>query len=76
MLDIEPAIFKCRVRRRGPAEEAGGVGLHAGGDVLVDGHGEGGAAVTEALADDLHVNAGLEQDRGVGVAEVLEPDPR
>lgn len=53
------------------AEEAGGVGLHAGDDVLVHGHGEGGAAVAEAFADDLHVDAGLEQDRGMGVAEVV-----
>ena len=63
------------VPEHGGAERDGGVGLHAGEDVLVDGHGEGGAGVAEAFADDLHGDVGLEQDRGVGVAEVVEPDP-
>jgi len=44
--------------------------------MLVDGHREGGAAVAEALADDLHRYAGLEQDRGVGIAQVVQADPR
>jgi hypothetical protein len=39
--------------------------------VLVAGHGEGGAAVAEAFADDLHGYAGVQQDAGVGVAQVV-----
>ncbi len=41
---------------------------------MVDGHGEGGAAVAEAFADDLYGDAGFQQDAGVGVAEVVEAD--
>jgi len=55
----------------GLAEDPGGVGLHAGEDMLVDGHGECGAALAEALADHLYGDAGLQQDRGVGVAQGL-----
>ena len=44
--------------------------------MLVDGHREGRAAVAEALADDLHRDAGLQQDRGVGVTQVVKADPR
>ena len=43
-------------------------------DVLVDGHGEGDAGVAEPLAHDLRVHVLLEQDRGVGVPEVVEPN--
>ena len=35
---------------------------------MVDGHGEGRAVVAEAFADDLHVDAGLKLDPGVGIA--------
>ena len=45
--------------------------LHPRHDVLVDGHGEGDAAVAETLADHLGMNVLLEQDRGVRVAEVV-----
>lgn len=38
------------------------------------GHRERQAVVTEALAHDLHGNAVLQQDRGVGVTEVVEAD--
>jgi hypothetical protein len=55
----------------GLAECSCGISLHAGEDVLVDGHGEGGAAVAEAFADDLHGYAGVQQDAGVGVAQVV-----
>jgi hypothetical protein len=44
--------------------------------VLVHRHGEGGAAVAESLADDLHRDAGFQEDRRVRVAEVVEADPR
>ena len=47
------------VAEHGGAECGGGVGLHAGEDVLVDGHGEGGAGVAEAFADDLHGDVGF-----------------
>jgi hypothetical protein len=49
------------------AESCCGVGLHAGEHVLVDGHREGWAAVAEAFADDFHGDAGLQENRGVGV---------
>ncbi len=35
-----------------------------------------GVSVAEAFADDLDRDAGHDQQRGVGVAEVVEPDPR
>lgn len=41
------------------------VGLHARENVLVDGHGEGWAAVAESFADDFHGDASFQQDRGV-----------
>jgi hypothetical protein len=48
------------------------LGLHAGEDVLADAHRERDVRVGEALADDLHGHARLEQERGVGVAEVVQ----
>jgi hypothetical protein len=64
----------------GPAEhnigEHGrGVGLHAGQHVLVHAHREGDVGVPEALAHDLGRHAGLEEDRGVGVPQVVGTDP-
>ena len=53
-----------------------GLGLHARQDVLVHVHGERDVGVAEAFADDLHGDALLEQDRGVGVAEVVKSDLR
>ena len=50
-------------------ESAGGFLLHAGEDVLVGRHREGGCRVAESFADDLDGNAGFEKQRGVGVAE-------
>jgi len=58
------------------AECRSGFGLHAGHDVLIDGHREGDAAVTEPFADDLGVNVLLEENCGVSVAKVVQPDPR
>lgn len=49
-----------------------GLCLHAGHDVLVDGHGERDAAVAQSLADHLGVDSLLQQDAGVGVAKVVE----
>ena len=41
---------------------------------MVGGHGESGGGVPEAFGDDLDRCAGLEEQGGVGVAEVVEPD--
>jgi DNA-binding transcriptional ArsR family regulator len=54
-------------------EDPGGFGLPAGRDVLGHVEGEAGAGVAEALAD-LHGDVGLEQQGGVGVAQVVEAD--
>lgn len=48
--------------------------MHAGQDVLVGGHGEGGGGVSEAFGDDLDGDAGFEEQGGVGVAEVVQSD--
>ena len=48
--------------------------LHAGQDVLVGRHREPGCRVSEAFAHDLDRDAGFEEQGGVGVAEVVEPD--
>ena len=55
-------------------EGAGGFLLYARKDVLVGGHGEGGCCVPEPFADDFDGDAGFEEQRGVRVAEVVEPD--
>lgn len=55
-------------------ERCSSVCLHPGKDVLVHAHGEGGARVAEAFAHDLHRDAGLQQDRGMSVSEIVEPD--
>ena len=48
--------------------------LHARNDMGVDVHREGDRGVTEAFRDDLGQDAGIEQPRGMGVAEVVEAD--
>ena len=80
-VEVGMKLLRSRQRSRAPlrvehsgAECRSGVGLHAGQDVLVHGHREGRAGVAEAFADDLHGDAGLQQDRGVGVAQVVEAD--
>ena len=55
-------------------EGEGGFVLHAGDDVLVGGHGESGGGVAESFGDDVDGDAGFEEQGGVGVAEVVEPD--
>jgi len=47
------------------------VRLHAGEDVLVDLHRERDAGVTEAFADDLDWDVGLEEEGGVCVPQVV-----
>ena len=55
----------------------GGRPLICGGDgVGVDVHRERGRGVTEPIGHDLDRHAGLEAERGVGVAEVVQPDLR
>ena len=56
------AMAEQSFAEHGVAECSGGVGLHTGQDVLVDGHRERGAAVAETFADDLHGNVRLQQD--------------
>ena len=55
---------------------AGGVGLHAGEDVLVGLGGEGDVGVAEPLADDFDGDAFLDEQGAVGVALVMEADDR
>jgi hypothetical protein len=51
------------------------VGLHRAGDVGVDLAGDVGAAVGEAVAGDVDVDAGLERQRRPGVAQAVELQP-
>ena len=57
-------------------EGAGGVGSHAGEGVLVGLDGEHELGVAESFGDDLRVHVGGEEQAGVGVAQVVEPDDR
>ena len=50
--------------------------LHAGEDVLVDLHRERHAGVADAFADHFDRHACLKKERGVGVALVVQSDPR
>ena len=52
-------------------EGAGGVGLHAGQDVLVGVDGERWVGVTESLGHDLHRYTGGDEQGAVGVADVV-----
>lgn len=49
-------------------------GLHSGNDVLVGGHCETWGGVTEAFADHFDRHACLEEQRGMRVTEIMEPD--
>ena len=60
----KPGAMRC-------LEDAGGVGLHAGQHVLVGVDRESRGGVPEAFADDLDRDAGLDEQRAVGVAEVV-----
>ena len=55
----------------GSSERGGGLSLHAGHYVLIDGHRERHTGVAEAFAYDLWVHVLSEKDGGVGVAEVV-----
>ena len=50
--------------------------LHPLGGVTVRVHDERRGRVTQSLGDDAWVNARLEEQRGGGVPEIVEPDPR
>lgn len=54
----------------------GGFVLDGGDGVGVDVHRERSRGVTEPIGHDLDRHAGLEAERGVGVAEVVQPDLR
>lgn len=50
--------------------------LHPRDDMAIDVQRHADRRVAEALLDDLGVNALLEQEGGVGMAQVVEPDAR
>ncbi len=54
----------------------GGGGAHAGHHVLVGGHREAGVCVAESFGHDLDRCARSGDQGGVGVAQVVESDPR
>ena len=56
------------------SEDRGGVGLHAGQDVLVGGDRERRGGMAEPFTDHFEWNTGFEEQGGVGVAEVVESD--
>lgn len=60
-------------RRR---ESPGRVGLHPGEEVLIHRQGERRIRVPEAFADDLQRDPLFEQDRGVRMAQIVQPDRR
>lgn len=62
--------------RHEPGEDRGGLGLHAGQDPAVDVEREARGGVAEALADDLDRHAGFQQQGRMGVADVVQADPR
>jgi hypothetical protein len=72
---VPPAFHRlgwCRWNGCGePLVGAGGVGLHAGQDVLVGLDGEGDVGVAESLTDDLDGDAFLDEQAPVGVAQVV-----
>ncbi len=51
-------------------------GAHAGEHVLVGGHGEPGVCVAEALGHDLDRNSVRDEQRCVGVAQIVQSDSR
>jgi hypothetical protein len=57
-------------------EVVGGGRAHAGHDVLVGGHGEAGVGVAESFGHDLDWCARSGEQRGVGVAQIVESDRR
>ena len=73
---LDPRLYGCpRLRfRRAEDQLAEGVrcfGLHSREHVLVDGHREGGCGVAKALAYDLHGDAGLQEQRRMGMAKIM-----
>jgi hypothetical protein len=65
-----------RAAEDGGADLLGRVLLHPGHDVAVDVQGDADAGMTEILRHDLDVDTGQQRQRGVGVAQVVETDPR
>ncbi len=55
-------------------EGGNGVSVHRRQHVRVGVQRHGDIGVTEAIGDDLDGDAGLEQQRRVGVPQVMEPD--
>ena len=56
------------------AGAVGGVGAHAGQDMLAGGHGEAGVGVAEAFGDDLMGAPCSDEQRRVGVAKSVEAE--
>ena len=66
----------CMPHEDQPSNTIGGIALHGWGDVGVDLSRDVGAAVVEALADDLDVDTGAQGERCPRVAEAVERDRR
>jgi len=78
-----PTRGQQQVQRDQAAEHAlhhagsiGGLVVRAGGHVPVDGEGEPGTGVAEALGDEVDRHAVGEQQGHVDVSEVVQPDGR
>jgi hypothetical protein len=70
-------LLRCPDRSRDELfEHAGGVGLHAREHVPVGLDREARRGVAEPFADDLDGNAGCDEQRAVGVAQLVQPDDR
>ncbi len=57
-------------------ESGGCCGAHAGEEVLVGVHREAWMSVAESFGDNLDRDTGRDEQRGVGVAQIVEPNPR
>ena len=74
--------FRCRrtvsvvYRFDEVGEAVGCFGAHAGEQVLVGVNRERRVRVAESLGHDFHGDAGGDEQAGVGVAQVVEPDVR
>ena len=73
-------LFRLRGGRGGGAtgdgavDGRGGLGAHGVGDVGIDVQRRGDAVVADDGGEGLHVHAGLQRQRGEGVAEVVEAE--
>src|SRR6185312_8341181 len=74
---LMPTAFRSSSRLPDQArEQVSGSTLTAWADMRVHGHGDHCGGVAESLGYDVHRLAGREQDRGVRVTQVVQPDRR